>query len=113
MKNLTSKVNASVTAQDVSIQIDKYVTDGNINRITTTTGFTFNEEGLTVSKSDKEMETTISEDGMAIKRQSEEMLVADHKGVTATNLHAKTYLIIGLHSHFQDYGSDRTGCFWE
>ena len=112
LKRVTNKVEASVTAEDVNIQINQYVAEGNINTIKTSTGFRFDEEGLTVSKSDKEMATTISEDGMAVKRQGEEMLVADHIGVTATNLHAKTYLIIGLHSHFQDYGSDRTGCFW-
>lgn len=110
---LSNKVETAVTAEEVLIQINQYVTEGNINKITTSTGFTFDEEGLTVSKSGNEMETTISEDGMVVKRQYEEMLVADHVGVTATNLHAKTYLIIGLHSHFQDYGSDRTGCFWE
>jgi hypothetical protein len=112
-KKMSSKVDASVTAEDVNIQISKYVNDGKVDKVTTTTGFTFDEEGLTVSKSDRDMETTISEDGMVVKRQSEEMLVANHIGVTATNLHARTYLIIGLHSHFQDYGSDRTGCFWE
>lgn len=112
LEKMSSKVEASVTAEDVNIQISQYVASGKINTIKTTTGFRFDEEGLTVSKSDVEMSTTISEDGMAVKRQSEEMLVADHTGVTATNLHAKTYLIIGTHSHFQDYGSDRTGCFW-
>ena len=112
LEKMSSKVEASVTAEDVNIQIEKYVASGKINTIKTTTGFRFDEEGLTVSKSDSEMETTISEDGMAVTRQGTEMLTADHIGVTATNLHAKTYLIIGTHSHFQDYGSDRTGCFW-
>lgn len=113
LKKMTSKVEASVTAEDVNIQINQYVAAGGINTIKTSTGFKFDEEGLTVSKSGQQMTTTISEDGMAVKRQGEEMLVADHIGVTATNLHARTYLIIGLHSHFQDYGTDRTGCFWE
>lgn len=112
LEKMSSKVEASVTAEDVNIQIEKYVASGKINTIKTTTGFRFDEEGLTVSKSDSEMETTISEDGMSVTRQGTEMLTADHVGVTATNLHAKTYLIIGSHSHFQDYGSDRTGCFW-
>lgn len=112
LKKVTNQVNMSVTADDVNLQISQYVSSGKVNNVKTTTGFKFDQEGLTVSKTGTEMETTISEDGMVVKRQNEEMLVADHVGVTATNLHARTYLIIGLHSHFQDYGSDRTGCFW-
>jgi len=36
-------------------------------------------------------------------------------GVGAVNLHAKTYLIIGSYSRFEDYKANsgkRTGCFW-
>lgn len=41
------------------------------------------------------------------------MLKASKDGVDAKNLHAKTYLIIGKNSRFEDYnGGTRTGCFW-
>lgn len=40
------------------------------------------------------------------------MLSATGNGVNATNLHAKTYLIIGGRSRFENYGTNRTGCFW-
>jgi hypothetical protein len=43
------------------------------------------------------------------------LLTADNSGVTAYNLHAKTYLIVGTTSRFEDYEKDgeiRTGCFW-
>ena len=88
-----------------------------ITEITTTTGFTFNKDGLTIDKSDSEITTRITEDGMTVYKAGEELLTADNQGVIATNLHAKTYLIINGNSRFENYespfdGSIRTGCFW-
>jgi hypothetical protein len=40
------------------------------------------------------------------------LLTANHNGVEAKDLHARTYLIVGGKSRFENYGSDRTGCFW-
>lgn len=107
---LTNKVEAAMTAEDVRIEISTALQDG-VERVETTTGFTFNEEGLTVSKSGSEIKTTITEDGMTVYRNEEAVLVADNEGVKAEDLHATTYLIIGTNSRFEDYNS-RTGCFW-
>ena len=74
---------------------------------------TFNDEGMTISRSGSEMTTKITEDGMTVYRDNQEVLVADNVGVKATNLHATTYLIIGTNSRFEDYDNGaRTGCFW-
>ena len=108
---LSSKVNASVTSEDVQLEIQKQLTDG-IDKVTTSTGFTFNDEGLTVSKSNSEMKTTITEDGMTVYKNDEAVLTANNIGVDAVNLHATTYLIIGTNSRFEDYDGNRTGCFW-
>lgn len=107
---LTKSVEAQITANDVQLQINSALDNG-INKVTTSTGYTFNEEGLTVEKSGSEMKTTISDDGMRVYRNNHEVLTADNKGVKAENLHATTYLIIGSNSRFEDYGG-RTGCFW-
>ncbi len=107
---LTKSVEAQITANDVQLQINSALDNG-INKVTTSTGYTFNEEGLTVEKSGSEMKTTISDDGMRVYRNEHEVLTADNKGVKAENLHATTYLIIGNNSRFEDYGG-RTGCFW-
>jgi hypothetical protein len=58
------------------------------------------------------MSTTITEDGMTVYRGDEEMLTANNQGVVALNLKATTYFVIGTNSRFEDYGYDRTGCFW-
>lgn len=107
---LTNAVNASITAEDVKLEIQSELANG-VDKVITSTGFTFDSEGLTVSKTGSEMETQITEDGMKVSKNGEVMLTANNVGVDAVNLHATTYLIVGLNSRFEDYGS-RTGCFW-
>lgn len=109
---LDAAVSATITSEDVAIEIRKELATNGVNKVVTHTGFTFDDVGLTISKSGTEMETAITEDGMAVKKNGTETLKADNTGVTAVNLHAKTYLIVGHNSRFEDYGSGRTGCFW-
>lgn len=112
IEELTNSVSAKVTAEDVQIQISTAMAGG-VDSVTTSTGFTFNEDGLTISKSGSEMNTSITEDGMVVYRNSSAVLTANNVGVDAVNLHASTYLIIGTNSRFEDYDSgSRTGCFW-
>lgn len=110
-ETLTKKVDASMTSEQVKIAISTEMAKGT-DKVSTSTGFTFDDKGLTISKSDSEIGTNINENGMKITKSGEEVLTADNTGVKARNLHATTYLIIGTNSRFEDYGSDRTGCFW-
>ena len=110
-ETLTKKVDASMTSEQVKIAISTEMAKGT-DKVSTSTGFTFDDKGLTISKSDNQIQTNINEDGMKIAKSGEEVLTADNTGVKARNLHATTYLIIGTNSRFEDYGSDRTGCFW-
>ena len=115
IEELRKLVELQITDEDLSIKIQEELKNG-ITSVTTTTGFTFNEEGLTISKSDSDISTQITEDGMTVSKNDEELLVADSEGVKAKNLHATTYLVIGKYSRFEDYtnqdGEARTGCFW-
>lgn len=114
VERLTSRVEAGITAEDVKIEIQKIREEG-VNSITTTTGFTFNDEGLTVSKTGSEMTTQITEDGMIVYRDETQVLTADNQGVHAINLTATQYLVVGKNSRFEDYiknNEERTGCFW-
>ena len=113
MQTLTQQVQTKMTAEDVKIQIESALSSGDgINSVTTTTGFTFNDTGLTISKSGSEMTTEITEDGMTVYKNNNAVLTANNVGVDAVNLHATTYLIIGTYSRFEDYDGGRTGCFW-
>lgn len=110
--NITQKVNASITSNQVELIVQEELAGG-VNKVTTTTGFTFNQDGLTISKSNVDITTDISEDGMRVSKDGQVVLTADNNGVEALNLHASTYLIIGENSRFEDYDNgSRTGCFW-
>ena len=78
----------------------------------TSTGYTFDDDGLTVEKSGSEMKTQITENGMTVFQNDAAVLTANNNGVDAKNLHATTYLIVGKNSRFEDFGESRTGCFW-
>ncbi|MBO5867616.1 MAG: hypothetical protein J6Q54_01750 [Oscillospiraceae bacterium] len=96
------------------VDIQKITNDG-VEKVTNTTG-TFDEAGLTIDNSESPTKTQITPDGMIVKRKAggidEDVLTATSSGVEATNLHAKTYLIVGGRSRFENYSSNRTGCFW-
>ena len=111
VSELINEVNTKMTAEDVSISIQTALNEG-VEKVTTTTGFTFNEEGLHITKSNSEMTTSITEDGMTVYRYGDEVLTADNLGVKAEDLRATTFLIIGKNSRFEDYSGNRTGCFW-
>ena len=115
LETLTNRVSNTVTANDVSILIEQEMSDG-VNSVHTETGYVFDKDGLTISKSGSEMSTQITEDGMKVSRDGDTVLTATSAGVNAVNLHATTYLIIGGTSRFEDFYDDqlgqRTGCFW-
>lgn len=112
IKNEITALNSNITqtAENLQIEFNKKV--GNIDSVTTSTGFTFDSDGLTVEKSGTEIKTQITENGMQVFKNDEAMLTANNQGVNAANLHATTYLIVGNNSRFEDIGSNRTGCFW-
>lgn len=111
MNILASEVEAKMTADEMTIAIKKELSNG-VSAVTTTTGFTFNEEGLRVSKSGSEMESLLDEDGLKVYRDNTEMLRADNTGCYAENLHSRTYLIIGGNSRMETFEGNRTGIFW-
>ena len=111
---LTEEVEMKVDANAVSIAVKKELANG-VDRVETETGYVFDSDGLTISKSGEQMENVIDNTGMYVTRSGFEILTANDEGVNATNLHAKTYLIVGAgngRSRFEDYGTNRTGCFW-
>lgn len=98
-------------AEGLSIQVQNVQNDG-VSKISTATGYTFDEIGLTVEKSGREIKTQITEDGMQVYKNGNSVLIANSEGVNAVDLHASTYLAVGGRSRFENYGADRTACFW-
>ena len=111
VQELSSRVGMTMTSDQVEIAIEKKLTQG-VDSVTTKTGFTLDDEGLTVNKTGSEMTTQVTEDGMTVSRSGTQVLVANNQGVQATNLNANTFLIIGGKARFEKYGADRIGCFW-
>lgn len=111
MAQLTSRVDAAITATDLTIAI-KTELDNGVEKVITSTGYTLDSEGLKISKSGTDINTQITENGMEVKNGDTAVLTANNVGVDAANLHATTYLIIGNNSRLEDYETNRTGCFW-
>jgi hypothetical protein len=99
--------------------------DLTVTEVTTTTGYTFNADGLTIRKSGEEIINMLDNTGMYVRKSTggtedgetfEDVLVANNQGVKAINLTADKYLVIGRHSRFEDYNdgadSNRTACFF-
>lgn len=111
INSISKQVEATMTSEQIKYEIQKEIGEG-IHSVSTTTGFTFNDEGLTISKTGAEMTTQITEDGMSIYRDSDEVLTVDNTGVKAENLHTTTYLNIAGLMRFEIYDGSRIGCFW-
>ena len=112
--SLSNKVEMKVDAEAVSIIVEKEIANG-VDRVETKSGYVFDSEGLNISKAGEEISNTLTHKGMYVTKSGDDILVADKNGVMAKDLHAKTYLIIGEgkgRSRFEDYGINRTGCFW-
>lgn len=111
LETVKLEMQSKVSAEEATLIFQKETLAG-VDKVTTSTGYTFNENGLTVSKTGTQMTTTITDDGMRVNKDGNEVLTASNKGVKAIDLHATTYLIVGSNSRFEDYGEARTGCFW-
>lgn len=107
---IRNEVETSITAEDVAIAVRSELSNG-VTSVTTETGFTFNKDGLRVSKTGSEMESLLDDDGLSVFRNDVEVLTADNTGVTCLNVSARQFLIVGG-SRFESYGNGRTGCFW-
>lgn len=114
VSELSSQVEMKLDAEAVNIAIQQELANG-VDRVVTQTGYEFGSDGLKISSAGDEMSNLIDNTGMYVKRNGDEILTANNNGVDAVNLHAKTYLIVGSgdgRSRFEDYGINRTGCFW-
>jgi hypothetical protein len=110
LATLTNKVEAAITAEGLQLAIQQELANG-VDKVYTSTGFAFDADGLRISKTGSEMETTLDEDGLKVYRDNTQVLTADNTGVNGINMTVRQYLIVGG-SRFEAYGSGRTGCFW-
>lgn len=110
LNSLSKKLETTMTTEDVKIVISETLANG-VDSVTTSTGFTFNDAGLHISKSTSDMESLLDDTGLTVSRRGTEMLKATSDGVKARNLEAQEYLKIE-NIRFEKYGRGRMGCFW-
>lgn len=112
---VTNSVQEIQTALNEQILVTQQIKEDGVEKVTTTTGFTFDQVGLTIDKSGSDTKTLVDEDGMTVysKTGSEEsiLLNVDSQGVQTENLHVRTYTQIGSHTRLQDY-EDGTAIFY-
>ena len=112
---VTNSVQEIQTALNEQILVTQQIKEDGVEKVTTTTGFTFDQAGLTIDKSGSDTKTLVDEDGMTVysKTGSEEsiLLNVDSQGVQTENLHVRTYTQIGSHTRLQDY-EDGTAIFY-
>lgn len=96
------------------ITITNINTNG-VNKVVTSTGFTFDENGLNISKTGEPMSAVFDNQGFVVKNYDTEMLVARNNQVITENLTVKKYLTVGRH-RFEKFTDEKnrlcTGLFW-
>lgn len=85
--------------------------------IITSTNYVFDRDGLSIRKTNNEIGNYINETGMYVRRyydgtNYDEILTVNNVGVDAINVSARQYLIIGDNCRFENYGTNRTACFY-
>lgn len=111
VEQLEQAASLSVTQDQVNISIQEAI--GEINSITTETGYRFDKDGLFITQSESDTTTVIDSTGLLVTDKSgNPVLTAKGDNVDAKNLNATTYLSVGGRARFENHGSDRVGCFW-
>lgn len=99
------------TAQSLHLELET-IRETGTQRVSTVTGYTFDDQGLQISRSDSDMENLLDHTGMYVRRNGEIVLQANNQGVVARDVTVDNYLILGSNARFEDYGGNRTACFY-
>lgn len=111
VQTLKKQVDMTVTAQQLEMSIAS-VTENGVQKVQTRTGYTFDQEGLSISDSRSDVHNLINHNGMYVSRGEDVILQADASGVIARDVKVHNYLVVGDHARLEDYQMNRTACFW-
>lgn len=99
------------TADSLQLQLQTIREDG-IQKVKTQMGYTFDDKGLQISRSDSDMANRLDHTGMYVTRNGQILLQANNQGVIAKDVSVGNYLIVGENARFEDYGGSRTACYY-
>lgn len=113
-------INGNMSHLEQTVNNLKLEFDKEVDSVTTSTGYKFNSDGLTIYNSGSNIENKIDNTGMYVSRkngdETEVVLSANDAGVNAVDITVKNYLVVGEHTRFEDYvtsdGEQKTAAFW-
>lgn len=99
------------SAEGLKLSVESLQTQG-ATKLRTAMGYRFDDSGLSIARSGEPMENKLDNTGMQVLRSGTPILQADHRGVNATDVTVRNYLILGDHARFENYAGGRTACFY-
>lgn len=118
---IENKVETIQTNTDYAISIMEDIQVNGTSKVKTETGYTFDNNGLTIEKTNAKTKSTLNETGLNIKDATgsgeESLLFAGYDGeigetiVKSKNMTVEKYLTVGSYSRIEDY-EEGTGVFW-
>lgn len=126
IETISKSVETIQTDSKYAIEVAEEIKQNGATKVKTSTGYTFDEDGLTIEKTNAKTRSKLNEAGLEIKDatgSSEESLLFagyDEKTgetiVKSKNMTVEKYLVVGKHTRFEDYkdsnGTQWTGAFW-
>lgn len=116
---IRESVNTIQTNTEYAISISEDIKENGVSKVHTETGYTFDNDGLTIEKTNAKTKTTLNEVGLNVKdatgSSEESLLFAGYNEVTgetivkSKNMRVEKYLNIGTHSRVEDY-QNRNRC---
>jgi hypothetical protein len=100
----TDVANLQLTADALQLDITTINTDG-VDKVTTSTGFTFNEDGLTIAKTGEEMSALVDNTGLYVNRNEDNVLTVNNEGVEAENITVRNFFKIGTKFRVEEYST--------
>ena len=107
----TALTTMTQTAESLSVSVQN-ILDNGVDKVTNEFGLTIDGSAVAIHRAGSEMENRLDETGMYVDRGGDVILQANANGVVATDVSVRNYLVVGDHARFEDYGSDRTACFY-
>ena len=124
--SLENKVETIQTNSEYAIKVTEEIQQNGVTKVTTSTGYTFDEDGLTIEKTNAKTKSKLDEAGLEINdatgSSEESLLFAGYDKKTgetivkSKNMTVEKYLVVGKHTRFEDYNDENgeawTGAFW-
>lgn len=119
VKNSVETVTSST---EYAINVVEDIKLNGISKVKTSTNYTFDENGLSISKDGAKTKSILNEIGLRIEDNTgsskESLLFAGYDEETgetlvkSKNMTIEKYLVIGKYSRIEDYDNNGTGIFW-